>query len=394
MNIHEYQAKEILKQYGIPVSSGSAVHSPEEAFEVAKNIAQPGKLFAVKAQVHAGARGKAGGIKIVKTPEEVKEAAKSILGRRLVTLQTGPEGKPVDQVLIETTIPIVSEYYASIVLDRSAEKPCLIVSAAGGMDIEEVAHKSPDKIFKKHFPASSPLLPKEALEAANFMTKDQKHAAIFADVFSKLSKVFLDLDISLIEINPLAVMQNGDIVAVDAKINFDDNALYRHSEIAALQDARQEDPREVEAKKAGLSYVGLEGNIGCVVNGAGLAMATMDIIKYAGGEPANFLDVGGGASKEKVAAAFKIILMDAHVKAILVNIFGGIMRCDVVAQGILAAVEELSKTSSIRDLPLVVRLEGTNVKEGKEILKSSSLKIIAAENFGEAAEKVVAALRK
>ena len=394
MNIHEYQAKEIFKKYGIAVHDGRVARTPEEAQRFAAEIAKPGLTFAVKAQIHAGARGKGGGVKLVQKPEEVRDAAKKILGMQLVTPQTGPEGKPVDCVLIETTSPITKEFYAGVVLDRAAAKPCLIVSAAGGMEIEEVAKHEPEKILKQHFSVHTGLDRKDAEKIASRLVSDAKQAKSFADVFQALAKLFLDLDVSLVEINPLAVMASGAVVAIDAKINFDVNALYRHPEVAAMHDPRQEDPREVEAKKHSLSYVGLDGNIGCMVNGACLAMATMDIIKFAGGEPANFLDVGGGANKEKVIAAFKIILTDPRVKAILVNIFGGIMRCDVVAEGILAAVQELKKDakSGMRDLPLVVRLEGTNVKEGKDILNKSGLKLISANDFEEAAEKVVATL--
>ena len=387
MNIHEYQAKEIFKRYAIPVNEGSVAQTAEEAFEIAKKLRGAGHFFAVKAQIHAGGRGKGGGIKIVKTPEEVKAAARNLLGKKLTTPQTGGEGKLVSQVFVEATAEIEKEYYASIALDRSAARPCLIVSEAGGMDIEEVAAREPEKIFKRLFSPQDGLGPDEAASAANQLTRDSRTAQIFASLFQPLAKLFLDLDASLVEINPLAVMSSGEVIAIDAKINFDDNGLYRHPEIAALRDPSQEDPREVEAKKYELSYVGLDGNIGCIVNGAGLAMATMDIIKFAGGEPANFLDVGGGASKEKVAAAFKIILQDPNVRAILVNIFGGIMRCDVVAEGILAAVKEVGVK-----VPLVARLEGTNVNEGKEILKKSGLNIISASTFAEAAEKVVAAL--
>lgn len=394
MNIHEYQAKQIFKRYGIPIHEGRVAKTPDEAFQAAKELQQANLAFAVKAQIHAGARGKGGGIKIVDSPEKAREFAKNILGKQLITPQSGPEGKPVDCLLIESTSGLAKEYYASIVLDRSAEQPCLIVSEAGGMDIEEVAHKSPEKIIKKHFSPLKGLEAHDASEIAKKLTKDAAHAEIFSKIFQAMAKIFLELDASLIEINPLAIMTTGDVIAIDAKINFDDNGLALHSEIAAMHDPRQDDPREVEAKKHDLSYVGLDGNIGCIVNGAGLAMATMDIIKYAGGEPANFLDVGGGASKEKVAAAFKIILTDPKVKAILVNIFGGIMRCDVVAEGILAAVKEVSADPkfSNRKTPIVVRLEGTNVKEGKEILKKSGLDIIPANSFDEAAEKVVGAL--
>ena len=388
-NVHEYQGKSLFKKYGIPFNEGGVADSPEEAFEIAKRLFEPGFTFAVKAQVHAGGRGKGGGIKLVKTPEEVRAAAVQILGKkRLVTPQTGPEGQPIQKLLIEKTTPLSTEYYVSVILDRSAEAPCLIVSPAGGMEIEEVAHTSPEKIFKHYFSVDQGLLEADAQKMAQRLSLNLVQTAVCARIFMALAKLFLELDVVLVEINPLALRVLGDIIAIDAKISFDANALYRHPEIAAMRDATQEDPREVEAKKFDLSYVGLDGNIGCVVNGAGLAMATMDIIKYAGGEPANFLDVGGGASKEKVTAAFKIILTDPKVKAILVNIFGGIMRCDVVAEGILAAIKDLGVK-----VPLVVRLEGTNVEQGKEILKKSGLNIIAASGFAEAAEKVVASLK-
>lgn len=387
MNVHEYQAKEIFKSYGIPINKAEVAKTADEAFEVAKRIGGEGTVFAVKAQVHAGGRGKGGGIKIVKTPEEVRTESEKIIGMTLVTPQTGPEGRPVDVVLIEATSPIKDEYYASIVLDRVTADPCLIVSAAGGMDIEAVAEETPEKILKQHFSADDGLSFDVALEVAKKVVDDDGHAKAFAETFVAMSKIFLEKDCSLIEINPLSVMENGSVIAIDAKINFDDNALFRQPEIAKMRDEKQEDSREVEARQFDLSYVGLNGNIGCIVNGAGLAMATLDIITYAGGEPANFLDVGGGASKEKVAAAFKIILRDPHVKAILVNIFGGIMRCDIVAEGILAAVDEIGVK-----VPLIVRLEGTNVKEGKELLEKSSLNIISANGFAEAAEKAVAAV--
>ena len=387
-NVHEYQAKEIFKKYGIPFNPGQAADSPDEAFEAAKRLAEAGYTFAVKAQVHAGGRGKGGGIKLVKTPEEVRQAAAQILGKNLVTPQTGPEGRPVHKVLVEKTTPLGSEYYVSVILDRSAEEPCLIVSPAGGMDIEEVAQTSPEKIFKHYFSIDKGLLEPDARKMAERLSLNAGQTQTAAQIFLALAKLFLELDVSLVEINPLALRKSGDLIAIDAKISFDANALYRHPEIAVMRDPSQEDPREVEAKKFDLSYVGLDGNIGCIVNGAGLAMATMDIIKFAGGEPANFLDVGGGASKEKVAAAFKIILTDPKVKAILVNIFGGIMRCDVVAEGILTAIKEVGVK-----VPLVVRLEGTNVEEGKAILKKSGLNIITAPGFAEAAEKVVASLK-
>lgn len=388
MNIHEYQAKQIFSKYGITVNCGHTAKSAEEAFLAAQQLSKlPGSHYAVKAQVHAGGRGKGGGIKIVDSPEKAREAAAQILGKRLVTPQTGPEGRPVDLLLVERTSPLDREYYVSVVLDRGLAQPCLIASQAGGMDIEEVADKHPDKIFKTHFSSTQGLPDEEAQAMARRLVQNEKEIRDFSKIFQAIAKIFIEKDASLIEINPLAVMKTGEVIAIDAKINFDDNALYRQTEVAALRDPHQEDPREVEAKQFDLSYVGLDGNIGCVVNGAGLAMATMDIIKYAGGDPANFLDVGGGASKEKVAAAFKIILKDPKVKAILVNIFGGIMRCDVVAEGILAAAAELGV-----QVPLVVRLEGTNAKEGKAILQNSKLNVITASGFAEAAEKVVAVL--
>lgn len=389
LNVHEYQAKEIFKRYGIPVNEFLIATTSEEAFQAALDLKQSGCDFAVKAQIHAGGRGKGGGIKLVKTPEEVKSAAQAILGKILVTPQTGPEGKPVSKVIVEATTPIAKEYYASVALDRAAEKPCLIISEAGGMNIEEVAHDHPEKILKHCFSPHEGLSDAEAQKFAARVVTDPGHAKVFGQIFSAIAKLFLELDAELVEINPLSIMKSGQVLAIDAKINFDENALYRHTDVAILRDPSQEDPREVEAKKFDLSYVGLDGNIGCIVNGAGLAMATMDIIKYAGGEPANFLDVGGGANKEKVAAAFKIILKDPKVKGILVNIFGGIMRCDVVAEGILAAIKEVGV-----HVPLVVRLEGTNVAEGKDLLKKSGLNIIAASTFAEAAEKAVAALKK
>lgn len=385
MNIHEYQAKEIFKKYGIPVGKNILVYSAEEAFKAAQELALIGGGVVVKAQVHAGGRGKGGGIKLVKTPEEARDLTKKFIGGKLVTPQTGEEGKPIDSVLIEVLSKLDKQYYVSVILDRSAGKPCLIFSEAGGMDIEEVAHTAPEKILKLHFELTG-LDAKTADSFSAGFEKSQAPGQSFSRIFQALSKIFLELDASLVEINPLAVTGDGQLLAVDAKINFDDNALYRHPEIEKLRDPNQEDSRETEAKKFDLSYVGLDGNIGCAVNGAGLAMATMDIITFAGGKPANFLDVGGGASKEKVAAAFRIILKDPKVKAILVNIFGGIMRCDVMAEGILAAASELGLK-----VPLVVRLEGTNAEEGKKILNQSGLKIISAENFEDAAKKAVEA---
>ena len=382
MNLHEYQAKEIFRQFGIPVPLCKVAASPKAAEEAAHLIG--GESFVVKAQIHAGGRGKAGGVILVKGIEKVREASEKLLGKRLKTIQTGPQGQPVDQVLVEVQSPISKEFYAAVVLDRSKAEPCLIFSESGGMEIEEVAKKSPEAIRKKYFSARSGLSASDAktfLRESSLLPKDTE---LLSKIFAGLAKVFLATDASLVEVNPLAQMRSGEWLALDAKIRLDDNGLERHPELAKLEDSRQEDPRETEAKKSGLSYVGLEGNIGCMVNGAGLAMATMDLIKLAGGEPANFLDVGGGASAEKVTAAFKIILTDPKVRAILVNIFGGIMRCDVIAEGILAAVQEIDLK-----VPLVVRLEGTQVKEGKEILRKSGLKIISAESFEEAAKKVV-----
>lgn len=393
MNIHEYQAKELFQRYGIPFHKGIVVDSPEAAYQAANELYDPIRQFAVKAQVHAGGRGKGGGIKMVADADAVKAFTAKILGMQLVTPQTGPEGKPVDRVLIESTSEIGEEYYASIVLDRSVYKLCLIVSRQGGMDIEEVARVEPEKIIKQHFELAEGLTQKDAYQAALKLNSAPKLAEELARVFQAMAKLFVEQDCSLIEVNPLALMKNGRIIAIDAKINLDDNALYRHPETAAWYDPAQEDPREVDARKIELSYVGLDGNIGCIVNGAGLAMATMDIIKYAGGEPANFLDIGGGADKEKVTAAFKILLRDPKVKAILVNIFGGIMRCDVVAEGILAAIDDLEKSGlQVSKIPLVVRLEGTNVEKGREILEKSNLKIMTATSFEEAARKVVGAI--
>ena len=382
MNLHEYQAKEILRQFGIPIPAGKVVRSVNEAEAAATQLG--GERFVVKAQLHAGGRGKAGGVVLVKGLEEVRKASQKLLGATLKTHQTGPHGQPVDQVLIQVQTDIAKEYYAAVVLDRSQAKPCLIFSESGGMDIEALAQKSPQAIRKKLFSPSSGLTAAEAKQFLEEAKLAPKAIGSLSEILSKLAKAFLETDASLVEVNPLAEIPSGEFLAIDAKIRLDDNGLERHPELAGLQDPRQEDPREVEAKKFGLSYVGLDGDIGCMVNGAGLAMATMDLIKLAGGEPANFLDVGGGASKEKVAAAFKIILTDPKVRAILVNIFGGIMRCDVIAEGILAAVQEIHLK-----VPLVVRLEGTGVKRGKEILRESQLKIDSAESLEEAAEKAV-----
>lgn len=382
MNLHEYQAKEILCRFGIPVPKGEAVQSAAEAGEAARRLG--GEKFVVKAQIHAGGRGKAGGVLLVDGVRGVREAAQKLLGKRLKTPQTGPDGQPVDQVLIQVQTEIAREFYAAVLLDRSQEKPCLIFSASGGMEIEEVARKSPGAILKKVFSPFSPLTPAETRPLLSGTAPDPQDQERLAGILSALTKVFLETDASLVEVNPLVRTPGGEFLAIDAKIRLDDNGLYRHPELQKLYDSRQEDPRETEAKKFDLSYVGLGGNIGCMVNGAGLAMATLDLIKLAGGEPANFLDVGGGASREKVAAAFKIILADPKVKTILVNIFGGIMRCDVISEGILAAVKEARLK-----VPLVVRLAGTQAEEGRALLEKSGLPITSAESLEEAAQKAV-----
>lgn len=408
MNIHEYQAKEIFAKFGISVPAGKVFDQKSLSLDQIKFITH-GPLV-VKAQVHAGGRGKAGGIKLVQTAEQAFEAAKSLLGQTLTTYQTAGAAKPIDYVLIEATSKIKKEIYVAITIDREQALPCVICSEAGGVEIETVARETPEKIIKFHFEPDAcldsalfkPVAQKLALQTVpgtagtgsmNLSrnvpgTVDPRVESALSDLISKLAQIFVQLDASLVEINPLGLMEDESIQPIDAKINFDDNGLFRHAEILALHDARQEDPRENEAKKFDLSYVGLDGNIGCMVNGAGLAMATMDIIKLCGGEPANFLDVGGGATKEKVTAAFKIILKDPQVKAILVNIFGGIMRCDIIAEGILAALSELDLK-----VPLVVRLEGTNVKEGKALLAQSKLKVISADSFEDAAQKVVQAIK-
>ena len=408
MNVHEYQAKAIFRKFGLNVPTGKVFN--QKSLSLNEISAMGRAPFVVKAQVHAGGRGKAGGIKIVETAEAAFETAKEMLGKTLATYQTAGSAKPIDSVLIEEARHIQKELYVAVTLDREKALPCIICSDAGGVEIETVAHEAPEKVLKFHFETDAQLIPALFEPMAAQFAKTSKEISSLkpqiADLLARIAQIFVELDATLVEINPLGLMSDGRLPEtrsvsvlpvlkstgfegrlspVDAKINFDDNSLFRHPEIAALQDPRQEDPRETEAKKYELSYVGLGGNIGCMVNGAGLAMATMDIIKLTGGEPANFLDVGGGASKEKVAAAFQIILRDPSVKAILVNIFGGIMRCDVIAEGILAAVRE-----SDLKVPLVVRLEGTNVKEGKAILAGSKLPLIAADSFTDAARKVVA----
>lgn len=386
MNIHEYQAKGVLAQYGVAVPKGKVAFSVDEAVQNAQEL---GGKAVVKAQIHAGGRGKAGGVKLAKSLDEVKSAAEELLGKTLVTHQTGPHGKVVGRLLIEQLSNIQKEYYIGLVLDRTSGRIVMMASEEGGMEIEEVAAKTPEKIFRETIDPAVGLLPFQARNLAfaihipaNLINKAVKF-------MTGLYKAFVDKDCSIAEINPLVVTAEGEVVALDAKLNFDDNALYRHADILELRDLTEEDAKEVEASKFGLNYVALDGNIGCMVNGAGLAMATMDTIKYYGGEPANFLDVGGGATEEKVTEAFKIILSDAKVKGILVNIFGGIMKCDVIANGVVAAAKQVSLAH-----PLVVRLEGTNVDLGKQILNESGLNIKAADSLADAAQKIVALVKE
>ncbi len=386
MKVHEYQAKELFKQYGIPVPRGRVAETPEEAKKVAEELG--GNLFVVKAQVHAGGRGKAGGVKLAKSVDEVYEIAKKMIGMKLVTHQTGPEGKLVRKVLVEEGLNIEKEFYVGMVIDRQTECPVMMVSSEGGVEIEEVAKKSPEKILKAFIDPALGMMPFYARQLAfglGFTGDVFKKAVKF---MTSLYRLFIEKDASLAEINPLVLTKEGDLIALDAKINFDDNALYRHPDVAELRDIHEEDPLEVEASKYDLNYIRLDGNIGCMVNGAGLAMATMDIIKLYGGEPANFLDVGGAANAERVKNAFKILLSDTHVKAVFINIFGGIVRCDRVAEGVTKAAKELEVK-----VPMVVRLEGTNRDEAMEILKNSGLSFILAESMADGAEKAVKAAK-
>ena len=382
MNIHEYQGKEVLRQYGVTVPRGKVAFTVEEAVEAAKELGSA--VTVVKAQIHAGGRGKAGGVKIARSLDEVRQHASELLGKVLVTHQTGPEGKEVKRLLIEEGCDIKKEYYVGVVVDRGTGRVVMMASEEGGTEIEEVAARSPEKIFKEVIDPLTGLLPFQARRLAYSINIPNELVNKAADFMMKLYKAFVDKDCSLAEINPLVVTGSGEVMALDAKLNFDSNALFRHPEILELRDLDEEDEKEIQASKYDLSYIALSGNIGCMVNGAGLAMATMDIIKYYGGEPANFLDVGGGASKEKVTEAFKIILSDPNVKGIFVNIFGGIMRCDVIAEGVVAAAREVGL-----DKPLVVRLEGTNVQLGKEILNKSGLNIVAADSMADGAQKIV-----
>ena len=385
MNIHEYQAKELLKGYNVPTVPGFLALSPDEAFNAAEKIG--GDVWVVKAQIHAGGRGKGGGVKVVKSLDEVKSVSDEILGMNLVTHQTGPEGQEVRKVYIEKGTNIVDELYLSIVVDRSNSRVNFIASTEGGMDIEEVAAEAPEKIITIDVDPSKGLDEKDILTISKALGLEESLYAKSANLLKNLYSAFTETDMSLLEINPLVLTGDNDLICLDAKVNFDGNALFRHPDIEDLRDPDEEDPAELAANKIGLTYIKLDGNIGCLVNGAGLAMATMDIIKLYGEEPANFLDVGGSATKDKVTEAFKIILSDEKVKGILVNIFGGIMRCDVVAEGILDAAREINIS-----VPLVVRLEGTKVDEGKKIIEESDLEVISSSDLDDAAQKITKAI--
>ena len=396
MNIHEYQAKELLAKYGVPVPAGYAAMSVEEAVEAAKKL--PGPLWVVKAQIHAGGRGKGkfkelgesakGGVRLAHSIDEVREHSAEMLGKTLVTIQTGPHGKQVQRLYITDGVDIAKEYYLALLVDRETGRIAVVASTEGGMEIEKVAHETPEKITTITIDPATGLMPHHGREVAAALKLSGNLAKQTGKVLAKLYDAFIGTDASQIEINPLAVTDKGQVMVLDAKVGFDNNAEFRHPDLEQLRDLTEEDPMEIEASKYDLAYIKLDGNIGCMVNGAGLAMATMDIIKLNGAFPANFLDVGGGANKEKVTAAFKIILSDPAVKGILVNIFGGIMRCDIIAEGIVAAAREVSLS-----VPLVVRLEGTNVQQGKDILASSGLPIIPANDLGDAARKIVAEVK-
>ena len=386
MNIHEYQAKAVLREFGVPVPRGQAAFSVEEAVKAAKDLGAP--VVVVKAQIHAGGRGKAGGVKVVKSTEDVRKEAERLFGSVLVTHQTGPHGKQVNRLYIEEGSAIDREFYLSALVDRETSRIAFVVSTAGGMDIEEVARTHPEQIMTFSVDPATGIMPHHGRLVAQALGLRDELAKQAATVVTKLYAAFVAKDMSLLEINPLVVTKANELVCLDAKIGFDDNALYRHPDIAALRDLSEEDDKEIEASKYDLNYVALDGAIGCMVNGAGLAMATMDIIRLYGEAPANFLDVGGSASKEKVAAAFKIITADPKVKGILVNIFGGIMKCDVIAEGVVAAVKEVGLP-----VPLVVRLEGTNVELGKEIIAKSNLNVTSADDLDDAAQKIVKAVK-
>ena len=386
MNVHEYQAKELLRGYGVPVPPGRLATTPAEAGSAARQL--DSKVVVVKAQVHAGGRGKAGGIKVAKSPADAKRLASEILGMTLRTHQTGAEGKLVRKVWIEAGCEIERELYLAVVLDRAAEDLAIIASTEGGMEIEEVAERAPEKILTVHVDSAVGLQPFHVRRVAFALGLPAESIAKLEVFLGGLYRLFVEKDAALAEINPLVVTKSGDLLALDCKLNFDDNALFRHPDVRELRDRDEEDAREREATELDLAYVGLDGNVGCLVNGAGLAMATLDMLRAAGGSPANFLDVGGGTNQERVAAAFKLILEDPQVKAILVNIFGGIVRCDLVAEGVVAAAKELGVK-----IPLVVRLQGTNAAEGRRILESSGLDITPADTFREAGERAVAAAK-
>jgi len=386
MNLHEYQAKALLQKYGIPVPRGQVVAAANEVVAAASEINS--NAWVVKAQVHAGGRGKAGGVKVVKTPVEAQNVATELLGKTLVTYQNAPDGQPVNQVLIEETLPIARELYLSMLVDRTLERIVVVASVAGGMDIEEIAHTSPEKILQEVCDPLNGLVDFQARNLAFKLDLSGDQIGAFTKLLKGLYRLFKENDLALLEINPLVVTADGKLFALDCKMSVDDNALYRQKVLAEQRDWSQEDSKEATAHHAGLNYIALNGNIGCMVNGAGLAMATMDLIKLHGGMPANFLDVGGGATAETVAKAFKIILADSNVKAILVNIFGGIMRCDIIAEGIITAVKEVGM-----QIPVIVRLEGTNVDLGKKMLQTSGLNIISAEGLTDAAQQAVNAVR-
>jgi succinyl-CoA synthetase beta subunit len=396
MNIHEYQAKAVLREFGVPVSRGRAIYSLGEVDAAAREL--PGPVWVVKAQIHAGGRGKGafrepeaggqGGVRLARSLDEVKTFAGQMLGRTLVTLQTGPAGKQVNRLYIEEGSDIAAEFYLSALVDRQTSRVAVVVSTEGGMNIEEVAHDTPDKIVTVSVDPATGIMPHHGRRVAQALGLTGDLANQAEDLLGKLYRAFVERDMSMLEINPLVVTRAGKLVCLDAKVSFDSNALYRHPDVVALRDPTEEDAKELEASKHDLNYIALDGTIGCMVNGAGLAMATMDIIKLYGAEPANFLDVGGGASKEKVTAAFKIITADPNVRGILVNIFGGIMRCDVIAEGVVAAVREVGL-----QVPLVVRLEGTNVDQGKKIIDESGLNVISADDLDAAAQKIVNAVK-
>jgi succinyl-CoA synthetase beta subunit len=387
MNIHEYQAKSLMAKFGVAVPRGAVAYTPDEAVEAANQLG--GSVWVVKAQIHAGGRGKAGGVKVVKSVEAARAAAKELLGKILVTHQTGPSGKEVKRVYVEEGCDIRRELYLGLLIDRATSRVTCMASTEGGTEIEEVAASTPEKIIKVAIDPATGIMPYHARRIAFGLGLEGGQVGAAVKFITAMYKAFTELDASIVEINPLVITGQGEVLALDAKLSFDDNALYRHKDVEELRDEDEEDPAELEAGKHGLNYIKLAGNIGCMVNGAGLAMATMDIIKLYGGEPANFLDVGGGATKERVTTAFKLILSDPNVEGILVNIFGGIMRCDVIAEGVVAAAREVSL-----HVPLVVRLEGTNVELGKKILRESGLPIVSADNLADAAEKIVKAVKE